>query len=444
MHSAALTNVDAEKTVLGCLLLDPGCLYRALPMLRSDDFSLDSHRRIFGAIAELAEAGLPVDDLTLTNALIAKRLLQQVGGVEYVGALTDRVTGELARVTNVEHYAQLLGDRSQRRQAVAAANALIAAAEDPSVPTRDCLLAVQESLLQIESDSAPGACARHVKDILPEVLRELETQATSIGGLVGMPTGLTSLDHATGGIRNGELWTIGALPGKGKTALGIQMLLANGSAKTPSYAFSLEMQGIELGKRFLAARSPVPAMQVRNPQSIRPERWLELAETAAEISSWPIYIDDRSSIKISELCASARLYVRRYGVRLVVVDYLRLVEAPGRDAVDQVGYVANALRKLAKTEQIGVLLLSQLRKPERAGSNIKPNYLDLKDSNDIAAHSHVVLLPHLPLADDGRTIPEEQLLIVAKNRNGALGSLPIYFDERRLQFFDREVGRTNA
>ena len=163
---------------------------------------------------------------------------------------------------------------------------------------------------------------------------------------------------------------------------------------------------------------------------------MELGEAAASIAEWPIYVDDRSTLKISELVASARLYIRHHGVRLFVVDYLRLVEGPGRDLRERISYVADSLRQLAKTERIGVVLLSQLRRPE-SGINSRPSMLDLKESGDIEAHSHVVLLPYLPVADDGKPVPEEQLLIIGKNRNGGIGSLPVYFDEKRLQFVPR-------
>jgi replicative DNA helicase len=169
----------------------------------------------------------------------------------------------------------------------------------------------------------------------------------------------------------------------------------------------------------------------------------ELLRAAGAIAECPIYVDDRPSLKIQELLASARLYIRRHGVKLIVVDYLRLVDAPGRELRDRVGYVANALRQLAKSERIGVVLLSQLRRPE-GGINARPTMLDLKESGDIEAHSHVVLLPYLPVGDDGRPVPEDELLIIGKNRNGGVGSLPVYFDERRLQFFDRTDCPKNA
>src|SRR5450631_1247461 len=282
----ALTHVDAEKTMLGCVLLDPGCLYRVLPLVKAQDFSLDSHRRIYHAIAALAEAGKPVDDLTVTDALIAKEQLDAVGGVGYIVTLSNNVTSEMARIANVEHYADLVLDKSRRRQARTAGQCLVNATDDLSVPTADCIERVQESLLQIEAASGKTA-ARHVRDLMPEVLRELETQSQN-QGLVGMTTGIPSLDLTTGGIRPGELWTIGALPGKGKTALGVQIVLANGAVRTPTYAFSLEMQALEIGKRFLAAKSSLPAIQIRNPQAIKNDRWPDLLRAAGQIAECPI------------------------------------------------------------------------------------------------------------------------------------------------------------
>jgi replicative DNA helicase len=434
MSSDALTHVDAERTVLGCAMLDTTALYRILPLLRSADFSLDSHRKIYHAVAELAEAGDPVDTMTVTDALTEKGQLEQVGGVSYLTNLDEQVTSSLASLTNVEHYAEKILDKSRRRQARAVGARLTSATEDISVSTDECLQLVQESLLQIEASSG-RTTARHVRDFMPDVLRELETQSQN-QGLVGMATGISSLDVATGGIRPGELWTIGALPGKGKTALAVQIVLANGAVQTPTLAFSLEMQDLEIGKRFLAAKSSCPAMQIRNPQTIRRDRWPELLESAAEIAECPIYVDDRGTLKIQELLASARLCILRHGVKLIVVDYLRLVDAPGRELRDRVGYVANALRQLAKSERVGVVLLSQLRRPE-GGINARPTMLDLKESGDIEAHSHVVLLPYLPVTNDGRPTLEDELLIIGKNRNGGVGSLPVYFDEKRLQFFDR-------
>src|SRR5438105_1188066 len=166
----ALTNIDAERTVLGCALSDADAVYRVLPLLKPEDFSLDSHRRIFYAIAELGEAGKPVDDLTVCNALAANGQLGSVGGVAYLASLSGNVDAGLARVTNVEHYASLLLDKSRRRQARSAGQCLIARTDDASGSTDEALQQVQEALLRIAAASGNSA-AQHVKNIMPQLLR---------------------------------------------------------------------------------------------------------------------------------------------------------------------------------------------------------------------------------------------------------------------------------
>jgi replicative DNA helicase len=431
----ALTHLNAEKTVLGCAISNQESMHRIMPILAPSDFSLDSHRSIFRAIVELADAGKPVDELTLLDFFTSKGQLNHIGGIGYLGSLTDTLTSGLARTMNVEHYARLVLDKSKRRQVHRAMETLLRATEDVAISTEDCIQSAQEALLQVEATSEKRI-ARHVRDIMPGVLHELESQSSK-QGLIGMPTGIHSLDLATGGIRDGELWTVGGLPGRGKTALGLQIVLANGAIGNPTYVFSLEMQELEIGKRFLAARSSLPAIQIRNPHTIKAERWHELTETTERIKEYAIYVDDRPSLKIQELLASSTLYIRRHGVKLIIVDYLRLVDAPGRDLRERVSNVANALRQLAKRERVGIVLLSQLRRPE-GGLNDVPSMLDLKESGDIEAHSHVVLLPYLPIGEDGRPNPEDDLLIIGKNRNGGIGALPIFFDTKRLQFLERK------
>lgn len=322
-----LVNLDAERTLLACAMNDPDSLYRVMPLVQASDFSLDSHRRIFQAIADLAEAGKPVDELTLSNELGRKNQLGCVGGVEFISGLSEKVDAGLAKVTNVEHYCQLVLEKSRRRQVRAAAERVIAATSDPSVSTDEVLHMIQESLLRIEAASRKSI-ARHIKELIPEMICELKGQARG-QGIVGLSSGLHSLDMATSGIRLGEVWTVGALPGRGKTAFGVQVALANAKRDIPVAVFSLEMHDTEISKRFLCAGSSFAAMQIRNPQTIRNERWKDLAESAASLSQLPIYVDSRPSLKIQELIASARLYIRRYGVKLLIVDYLRLVEAPG-------------------------------------------------------------------------------------------------------------------
>jgi replicative DNA helicase len=272
---------------------------------------------------------------------------------------------------------------------------------------------------------------------MPEVLRELEMEAQS-GGLVGLSTGLDPLDLITGGLRKGELVVVGALPSAGKTALACQIITANAEARNAVGVFSLEMSRWDLGKRFLFAVTDVSASKIRHPGHIKKEEWPMLATGGAEIAEWPVWFDDSGTISVPELLARARLFITRMKAKLIVVDYLQLVRAEARDIRERVGMVADALRQLAKAERIPVVLLSQLRRPQNV--NDAPTIIDLKESGDIEAHAHLVLLLHAPTASDGKPTGEDTI-IVAKNRNGAKGPVPVAFSPHKLRFYPRAMER---
>lgn len=429
------SRVDAEKTILGSILADEKgeVLHRLVAVLRPDSFSTDSHRRIFAAMAVIGESGKQVDYITLTDELLRRKQLESVGGMAYLEDLVG-LMALTATDGGIDRCSTIINEKARLRRLISACQTGISRAQEPGASPAECASVVQEALLSIEAEES-RTTAKPVREIMSAVRNELEAQSKS-AGLVGMHTGIPSLDEATTGIRPGELWVVGALPGRGKTAIGAQILLANGMADNPSAVFSIEMSSTELGKRFLAACSHIGAGKIRNPKYIPNEAWPAVIAAAGEIAQLPIYVDDSPSLRIEELLARARLYIRRFGVRLIVVDYLRLVEAPGKDLRERVGRVADSLRQLAKSEKVGVVLLSQLRRPE-GGINSRPNMLELKESGDIEAHAHVVLLLYMPTSPDGIPTGEEEL-ILGKNRNGCLGSVRVHFDTKRLQFNERE------
>jgi len=199
----ALKNLDAECTTLGCALLDKNAVYSVLPLLKAQDFSLDSHRKIFHVISELANAGKPVDVLTVTDALLGKRELEVVGGAGYIASLSEKLSSELAHVTNVGHYASLILDKSRRRRAHAAAQVLLARAEDPTVTTDECFEQIAESLLAIEADSAGKSHARPIKDVLKDTLAVIEN-SLRIKAWSAIPLAciLSTLQRAAFGLAN--------------------------------------------------------------------------------------------------------------------------------------------------------------------------------------------------------------------------------------------------
>ena len=205
---SALSSPEIEASVLGCALLDKDALFRIMPLLSPDDFSLDSHRRIYHAVLELANAGEPVDDFTVCKALTVAGQLEAVGGMAAVSNLGTNIAMGMARVANVENYAKTILDKSRRRRAHAAAVALLAATEDARTLTDDCIRGIQESLLSIEASSG-NKMGWHIREIIPEGNAEIERQAQT-KGLVGFRTGIRLLDEMTGGLHAGELLILAA------------------------------------------------------------------------------------------------------------------------------------------------------------------------------------------------------------------------------------------
>lgn len=423
------TSVEAERSILGGILLDNRAWSQAAQSLSSEDFSLDSHRRIYRRIVEMAASNTPIDLVTMVEELRRRRELEAVGDAGYVASLVDGVPDR----PSIEHYVKIVKEKAQLRGLIFAAKAAIARAMDGEKPT-DIAGGLLETILDVEAQ-AQKSHAITPRDFMPEVLRELELQAQA-GGLVGLPTGVDTLDMLTGGLRKGELIVVGALPGAGKTALACQIVAANAEAGNPTGLFSLEMSRWDLGKRFLSAVTPVSASRIRHPSHITKDEWPALATGAAEIAEWPVWFDDSGTISIPELLARARLFISRMKVKLIVIDYLQLVRADARDIRERVGKVADALRQLAKAERIPVVLLSQLRRPQNV--NDAPTMIDLKESGDIEAHAHVVLLLHVPTGPDGKPTGEDTI-IIGKNRNGVRGPVPVTFSPVKLRFYQRTV-----
>jgi replicative DNA helicase len=423
---------ETERALLASVLEYSEAYYQAMALgLRAEHFSEDQNRILFRALVHLGEAGQPIAFETVLSQLEAN-----VPGAERMRAALEDLTGPLYMPKkDIAWHVQRLQDKARRSRLVSVSKRAIAAAEDPNETTNNCLENAQQVLLEIQSDSVPGQ-ATLVKEFLPQVLRALE-QRSSQKGLIGLPTGLSELDDSTTGVRPGEFWVIGALPGRGKTALGAQIALATAASGTPAVIFSLEMRQDELGCRFLSNESTVSASRIRRPSFIGKEQWLELLRCAERIGALPLYVDDAPTMTLQALVARARLYIRRFGCRLVVVDYIRLINAPGRELREQVGNVTDALRQLAKSEKVGVVALSQLARPKTGNPNTRPSMLSLKESGDIEAHAHVVLLIHMPAKGGEPTGKDE--IIIGKNRHGPVGPIDVSFSREALKFLSRST-----
>lgn len=426
-----MADLQSEKSLLGAILWYPTAVVEAMPLVRPEDFSLDSHRKISATMFEMAEAGEPIDYVTLGKRLELRGWLTGIGGYAYLSDLA----GEKP-LRNVASYASAVvaeASRSALRGICASAEAILG---DASTTTDRAIELILDGVHKLEANRNKRR-ARSIGEYAIAAYDELKRISKESGALAGYTTGIFELDQITTGIRPGEIWIVGALPGRGKSAFAIQMAMANAKAGIPTLMFSLEMTGVQNSIRMFSPLSNVRAIRLRDPRSIEESQWLAVSQSVEELMSYPLSVDESSSLTVRELTARARLEIREKKIRLVIVDYLRLVEGPGKELRERVGNVANHLRQLAKEENVAVVALSQLARPRDRNLNSRPTMLEIKESGDVEAHAHTVILIYQPVQNDEFTHEDE--LIIGKQRNGPLGIVPVLFDERTLTFKPRMV-----
>jgi len=414
-----------EKAVIGAILAHPQKVYEAMTLLTVSEFTF-AHSRIFEACVEIANQGGLPETLAVCDHLANRGLLEKIGGLAYL------IECERYEAMGLAEMCRRVREHAHRRRLLRLCE-LVTKGLREGKPVGECLEEVESGLLSVHANNIQSDIF-HVKDFALAVVDDLYRVKRRGSDLIGLTTGIQPLDDATGGIRAGELWIIGALPGRGKTALGLQIAAANADRDAATLIFSLEMAKELVMQRILAAKSRVKAGRIRNPNFLSDADLRNLQETAASCAAWPLYVDESSQLTVDELRARAKLFVRRHGVKLIIADYLRLIRAGGRELREQVGNAADCLRRIAKEENVAVVGLSQLKRPENI--NDRPNMLGLKESGDIEAHAHVCLLLYQPVNENGEFTHEDEI-IVGKQRNGPLGTEKVRFDHNTLTFKSR-------
>jgi replicative DNA helicase len=427
------SNLEAERSILGAILLDNHTLNTAVEKLRPEDFFLEPHRRIFERMIGLGETQQAIDLVTLTESLDRTGELEASGGPAYVAQLLDGVP----RISNVEHYARIVKEKAVLRNLIHAADAIQQQALDAS-DEADAILDRAESLIFEIAEERVRAGLIGVKELVREGYERLEKIFSEGKRLTGLPTGYARLDNETAGLQPSELIIVAARPSMGKTALALN--LAENIAlrkREPVAVFSLEMSKESLLLRLLASQSRVDAHKFRSGH-ISKEDWPKITRGLGELAEAPLWIDDSASATVMEMGAKARRLKRDKGLSLVIVDYLQLVAARGRfgNRNEEVGSISRALKGLAKELKIPVLVLSQLtRAPER--EDRKPQLADLRESGAIEQDADVVLFINRPnfyktdMPDEDRNKAE---VIIAKQRNGPTGSINFVFLSRHTRF----------
>ena len=428
-------NLEAERSILGAVLLDNHALNAAVEKLRTDDFFLPQHRRIFERMVQLGEKQQAIDTVTLMEDLSRRGELEAAGGVAYLSTLADG----LPRVTNVEHYARIVKEKSVLRSLIYSASAIqeqaLEAADDADV----ILDRAESKILQLAEDRV-RAGLMGVKDLVKENYERLEKIFSEGRRITGLATGYPGLDNETAGLQPSELIILAARPSMGKTALALN--IAENVAlrhREPVAIFSLEMSKESLLLRLLASEARVDAHKFRTGHMNRDD-WGKVTTALSNLGEAPIWIDDSASSTVLEMGAKARRLKRDRGLSLMVVDYLQLVvpsnSGRGTNRQEEVSSMSRALKGLAKELKVPIVVLSQLtRAPER--EERRPQLADLRESGAIEQDADVVLFINRPnfyktdLPEEDRAKAE---IIIAKQRNGPTGNLNFVFLSRHTRF----------
>jgi replicative DNA helicase len=428
-------NIEAERCILGAVLLDNHALNAAVERLRAEDFFLSQHRHIFECMIQLGEKRHGIDTVMLMEDLSRNGLLESAGGVAYLSQLADG----LPRASNVEHYARIVKEKAILRSLIHSAAVIqeqaLAAGDDADV----ILDRAESAIFQIAEDRVRAGLIG-IKDLVKDGFERLEKIFSEGRRITGLTSGYAGLDNETAGLQPSELIILAARPSMGKTALALN--IAGNVAlrqKQPVAIFSLEMSKESLLLRLLASESRVDAHKFRTGHLNR-EDWSKVTTTLASLGEAPIWIDDSASSTVLEMGAKARRLMRDRGLSLVIVDYLQLAvptnTGRGTNRQEEVSGMSRALKALAKELKLPILVLSQLtRAPER--EDRKPQLADLRESGAIEQDADVVLFINRPnfyksdLPEEDRAKAE---LIIAKQRNGPTGTLNFVFLGRYTRF----------
>ena len=425
-------NIDAEMASLGAVLLNPDCLATVLEQLRGRDFFKSAHRKIFEAMTALFNKGETLDLITITDELRSRGDIEAAGGLGYVSSLTDATPTS----ANVAYYAGIVRSLSLRRRLLNIANEIIADAQNDSIQTREIIEEAERRIFDVAEENPTGQY-KAAGEVIARTIEAIEKLYHTKESYTGVPCGLPDLDKLTSGFQKSEFIVIGARPSVGKTALALSMA-SNMSIRSrrPVGFFTLEMSDMALMQRLVAAEARISSEILRTGM-LKPSDFHKLTEAAGRIYEAPLFIDDSPNIKLLDLRAQARRMRQQEKVEAIFVDYIGLVEPENKYNIprhEQVAETSRSLKSLARELDIPIICLSQVG---RQSEGKAPTLADLRESGSIEQDADVVMFLHRDRGErDGSQDVNnvETELIVAKQRNGPVGTIKVAFIPKYTKF----------
>jgi replicative DNA helicase len=438
-------NLEAERSVLGAILLHNDAFNLAAEVIDSDDFFRDAHRRIFDKMVKLSERNDAIDLVTLKDELARAGEIDEVGGPAYIAALVDGVP----RSTNVEHYARIIKEKATLRSLIHSANRILTSAYEGAEDADVVLDQAEHAIFAIADDKVRDGFVS-LRDLARSSFETIEKLHARKELITGVPTGFTDLDEMTSGLQPSDLIIVAARPSMGKTSLALNMAQHVGTKTGLTVGvFSLEMSKEQLFLRLLTAEARIDAHRLRG--GFLGERdWGRLSQAIGTLSESKIFIDDTPAIGVLEMRAKCRRLAAEHGLHLVVIDYIQLMQGRGRfeNRTLEVASISRSLKGLAKELNVPVVVLSQLSRAPESRSDHRPQLSDLRESGALEQDADVVLFIYREdQYGDKKAPPADEQgvaeIILGKQRNGPTGVVRLAFIREFTRFENLMVSRGN-
>ena len=417
-------DLEAEQAVIGSMLTDNDAVISSVEVLKAEDFYREDNRIIFTAMANLYSKAEPIDLITVKSELESMGKFDQVGGLEYLAELPEKVP----TTANASKYIKIVEEKAVLRNLIKTANEIIELGYDPTEEVDDIMEGAEKRIFNLMQDKNQKGYAP-IKDILVDSFTELEELYNRKQHITGVPSGFADLDYRTAGFHGSELILIAARPAMGKSAFALNIAThAAVRAKTPVAIFSLEMSKEQMVNRILCSEAMVDSNKVRTGK-LEEEDWTKLAETIGPLSEAEIYIDDTPGISITEIRAKCRKLKLEKNIGMVVIDYLQLIQGSNKrngSREQEISEISRSLKILAKELNVPVLALSQLSRAVEQRPDHRPMLSDLRESGAIEQDADIVMFLY---RDDYYNEDSEKKniaeVIIAKHRGGSTGTVDL-------------------
>ncbi len=434
--------LDLEDAVLGALMLEKDAYSLVCDTLSPECFYKDANRAIFEAIMELAANQEPIDMLTVPQKLSQQGKLEQVGGAYHIVELTNKVTSSV----HIEYHAGILAQKALARQLINYSTEISKLAFEEKMDVDDIVQRAESELFKISNNTLKKDFVG-IQPVIGEAITRIEEAAKRKDGLSGIASGFHVLDKVTSGWQRSDLVIIAARPAMGKTAFVLTMAKNMAEMGVPIAVFSLEMANVQLVNRLLVNACEIPGEKIKN-GNLESDEWERLMQRSRTLETLPLYLDDSAGLSVMELNTKARRLVKDHGVKLIIIDYLQLMNASGMkfgSREQEVSMISRSLKQLAKELDIPILALSQLNRGVEKTEDKRPGLADLRESGAIEQDADMVIFIHRPeyykiyedaKGEDLRGVAE---IIIAKHRNGAVEDVRLTFRPELARFENRNV-----